>query len=447
MNNIFIFRRDFRIYDNTALIECANNSNVVYPIFIYTPEQIKNNPYKSDNAVQFMVESLRELAKEINITFCYGDYIKVINDIVKNNNIDSIYTNTDYTKYGVKRDKDIEKYCKKNNINLFLSHDICLQIPGTIKTTNGNIYQKFTPFYNYCLEQNVDKPRKNKVKNTKKCKTKFSIDNKKINTFYKENKNINVNGGRKEALKILNNIIEHKNYGKTRNILSIETTQLSAYIKFGCVSIREVFHKFKSILGLKHDLIKQLIWRDFYYHLGYGFIERFRKSLKEKYDNIKWKNNRTLFNKWKDGKTGYPIVDACMRQLNETGYMHNRGRLIVASFLIKNLHISWEWGEKYFAQKLIDYDVLVNNGNWQWVSGSGADSMPYFRIFNPWTQSKKFDKDCDYIKTWLNELKDVEPNIIHEWDNHYDTSIYIAPIIDYKASRAITLDMYKEGVI
>ena len=448
MSSIYIFRRDFRTYDNTGLIECVKNSDKVYPIFIFTPEQINNNPYKSNNAVMFMIESLKELNKDIKVTFCYGDYIKVISDVVKNNKIDNIYTNTDYSKYGIKRDKNIDKWCKKKNIKFHMFHDICLQVPGTVKTGSGKIYQKFTPFYNTCIKLNVDKPSRVVVKNITNAKTKYEINMTKINSFYEENENINVHGGRKEALKILRSIGKYKSYGKSRNLLPIETTQLSAYIKFGCVSIREVFHIMKQKLGLKHDLIKQLIWRDFYYHLGYGFIERFRKSLKEKYDNIEWVNNPTLFKKWKEGNTGYPVVDACMRQLNEIGYMHNRGRLIVASFLIKNLQINWEWGEKYFAQQLIDYDVLVNNGNWQWVSGSGADSQPYFRIFNPWTQSERFDKDCEYIKYWLPELENLENKHIHQWDKYHEEyeDVYIKPVIDYKKSREITLKMYKKGL-
>lgn len=447
MSSIFIFRRDFRIFDNTALTECITNNSTIYPIFIFTPEQIKHNTYKSDNAVMFMVQCLKELKKNIVITFCYGDYIDVIKDIVKKNTIDNIYTNTDYSKYGIERDNNILKYCKKNNIQFNLYHDICLHTPGTIVTSNGSVYQKFTPFYNACLKVNVNKPTRVVIRNVKKCKTKYEIKQDEIDKFYQYNEFLNITGGRKEALKILKNIIKFKQYNKTRNILSIETTQLSAYIKFGCVSIREVFYSIKKKLGLRHDLIKQLIWRDFYYHLGYGFIDRFRKSLKEKYDNIEWDNNSSLFNKWKNGTTGFPIVDACMKQLNKTGYMHNRGRLIVASFLVKNLHISWEWGEKYFAQKLIDYDVLVNNGNWQWVSGSGADSMPYFRIFNPWTQSEKFDKDCIYIKHWLPELKDVMNKHIHNWEKYYEQyDVYIEPIIDYKTSREKTLKMYKKGL-
>lgn len=453
MNSLFIFRRDFRIKDNTGLFNCIKESDNIYPIFIFTPEQIKNNKFKSNNAVQFMIESLKYLSKKINITFCYGDYISVITDICRKNNINKIFTNTDYTKYALKREKDIENFTKKNNIEFYYFHDVCLFEPGTILTSGGKTYQKFTPFYNECMKKNP--PNLLKMKDikgkTKLSKTKYKIKKSQMDNYYKHNDLLNVKGGRKEALRILTGLNKFKNYEDTRNLLPIETTQLSGYIKFGCVSIRECYHKMKSIFGKKHPLIRQLIWRDFYYHLGNGFIDRFGKSLKPKYDNIKWDVNNSRLQKWKDGNTGYPIVDACMKQINTTGYMHNRGRLIVASFLVKNLQINWEAGEKYFAQTLLDYDVLVNNGNWQWVSGSGADSMPYFRIFNPWTQSEKFDKECEYIKYWLPNLKEVENKHLHNWEKFYTEYDlkeidYVKPMIDYKESREKTLKMYKKGL-
>uniref|UniRef100_A0A6C0J610 Photolyase/cryptochrome alpha/beta domain-containing protein n=1 Tax=viral metagenome TaxID=1070528 RepID=A0A6C0J610_9ZZZZ len=453
MKSIFIFRRDFRISDNTALNQCIEDNDDIYPIFIFTPEQIKNNSYKSNNAVQFMIESLKHLSKKIDLSFMYGDYINVLNDLIKKNNIDAVYTNTDYTKYAIKREKDIEKLCKKLNVTFKYFDDICLFKPGTLLTTTNKIYQKFTPFYNLCLTQKVNEPKtlKNIKEKSKIIKSKYLINKSEIDKYYKHNPQLNIKGGRKEALKILKSIDKFKSYDKTRNTLAIETTHLSGYLKFGCLSIREVYHKFKKKLGMKDPLIRQLIWRDFYYHLGNGFIERFGKSLKPKYDGIKWSTNSNHLQKWKDGNTGYPIVDACMKEMNTTGYMHNRGRLIVASFLIKNLQINWESGEKYFAQTLLDYDVLVNNGNWQWVSGSGADSQPYFRIFNPWTQSEKFDKECEYIKYWLPNLKDVPNKHLHQWEKFYTEYDlkdldYYKPMVDYKESRVKALDMYKKGL-
>lgn len=450
MKSLFIFRRDFRIVDNTALNYCYKNSDKIIAIFIFTPEQVtKKNTYKSNNAIQFMIESLKNI--NVTVNYCYGDYLKVIHFFVKKYNINNIYTNTDYTPYAIKRDQLINKLCAKLNIKFCLYHDITLYVPKTIVNQQKNIYQKFTPFYKLLLSKNPKKINKQKIKNTKfrKVNNKYIVKN--IDKFYKKNSKINVTGGRKTALLILKKIKDFKTYGKNRDILQYETTHLSGYLKFGCVSIREVYYYFVQKLGKSNDLVKQLIWREFYYHLGYGFINRFGLSLKPKYDEIKWINNKTLLTKWQQGKTGFPIIDACMTELNTTGYMHNRGRLIVASFLIKNLHNDWRHGEKYFAQKLLDYDVLVNQGNWQWVAGTGADSQPYFRIFNPWTQSKKFDKNCEYIKYWVPNLKEVENKHIHEWDKYYNLYDlnkikYIKPFIDYKKSRVVALDMYKEGL-
>jgi deoxyribodipyrimidine photo-lyase len=259
-------------------------------------------------------------------------------------------------------------------------------------------------------------------------------------------------GGTFEAYKKLKQIGDFKKYDEERNDLTKETTQLSPYLKFGCVSIREVYEIFRDKLQPEGGLVRQLIWRDFYIHLLDAYPKMLQgKSLNEKYDSIKWGNNREWFKKWCDGETGYPIVDACMKQLNESGYMHNRGRLIVSSFLIKVLQIDWRWGEKYFAQKLIDYDPAANNGNWQWASGSGADSQPYFRIFNPWLQSSKHDPNAIYIKKWLPNLSSVQPKHLHEWDKYFTEYNlkdlkYFSPIVNYKTMKERTLKMYKDAL-
>lgn len=446
MRILFIFRRDFRSIDNIGLNSCKNHE--IYPVFIFTPEQIENkNKYKSDNCVQFMIESLIELKKHINITFCYGHLEEVIEDIVKKNKIDSIRCNTDYTPYAIKREKRMETLAKRLNVEFIYYHDILLFEPSTIRNQSGSFYQKYTPFYNYVIKQKVLEPTKNKSFNIKKIDSKYMIESSKLHDFYTKNEGISVHGGRSNAILVLKNVKTFSSYNATRNYLHIDTTKLSAYLKFGCVSIRECFYAMKKIGNIKSDLIRQLIWREFYYHLGYGFTERFGNSLKPKYDNIKWENDMIKFKAWCNGKTGYPIVDSCMVQLNTLGWMHNRGRLIVASFLIKNLQVDWRYGEKYFAQKLVDYDPLVNQGNWQWVAGSGADSQPYFRVFNPWLQSAKFDKDAIYIKKWLPQLNEVEPKHLHQWDKYnelYDIKklSYYKPIVDYSKSKKEGLARY-----
>jgi deoxyribodipyrimidine photo-lyase len=251
-------------------------------------------------------------------------------------------------------------------------------------------------------------------------------------------------------MKIASKNINH--YSKTRDELSKQTSKLSAYIKFGCISIREVYKTFRS----KHEFIRQLYWRDFYAGVLFSFPHVLGQALKPNYNKIKWHHNENWFKNWCNGETGFPIVDAGMRQMNETGYMHNRARLIVMSFLIKILLIDWKHGEKYFATKLTDYDPASNNGNIQWVMGGGSDSQPYFRIFNPWSQQKEHDPSCEYIKTWIPELKDVDNKIILNWETEYNNSDnknsnnkdikYVKPICDYKIQKEKCLKMYKDAL-
>lgn len=462
--SLFIFRRDFRTSDNIGLATCVKNSTTVYPIFIFTKEQIGDeNRYKSNNCVQFMLESLKELEKSIPLTFFFlksaTDTPKLITDLHKKLKITHIYTNTDYTQYAIKRETTLINICKKLSIEFKTHHDICLLPPGTVLNGGGEYYQKFTPFATMHFKNHkkiIRAPSKLSMKSFKNITSSSGIYGYTtldtiLKKYYVENDNILVRGGRTTALKQLSAIKNFKTYEKIRNDLSQHTTNMSAFIKFGCISIREVFDEICKKLGSKHTLVKQLIWRDFYYHLGYGFGDRFGKSLKPKYDNIKWKWNRRDFDKWCAGETGYPIVDAGIRELLTTGFMHNRCRMIVASFLIKNLGIDWRHGERFFATHLVDYDVLVNNGNWQWVSGSGADSQPYFRVFNPWMQSSKYDSDASYIKKWIPTLRDIPPKHLHEW-NKYHTEYdlkkinYFKPMINYTETKTEVLKMYKSAI-
>ena len=449
--SIFIFRRSYRLDDNKGLIKCCKESDKVYPVFIFTPEQITNaNKYKSNNAIQFMIESLEDLNKQLEkrgsrlMTF-YGENNKVLKKLIKELDIDAVYVNVDYTPYSRKRDKGIMDLCKEMEKEFVYDEDILLHKVGTIIKDDGSAYQKFTPFYRKGLTYKVDKPKKNKYKNFENKKLKWEVDKMK---FYEENEEILVRGGRELGLKSLKNVKEQMEYKEMRNCLNYKTTQLSAYVKFGCISIREFYWTIEKIMGKDASLISQLYWRDFYYNIVYYYPRVIGHPMKKKYSRIRWNNNETLFKKWCEGRTGYPIVDAGMRQMNTTGYMHNRSRLIVSNFLIKLLLIDWMKGERYFATQLVDYDVSVNNGNWQWGSGSGADSQQYNRIFNPWLQSKKFDPNGEYIKKWVPELKDVPEKDLHKWDTvykSYDVD-YPTPIINYKDARKKTLEVYKEAL-
>jgi len=470
--HIFIFHRDLRLIDNTTLIYQLKQHENVIPIFIFTPEQIdsKKNNYFSNNSVQFMIESLHELSHDIKdygglLYFFKGDNIKVLNSIHELNNIESIAFNIDYTPYARKRDDEIKQFCEKNNIICYMKEDYLLYdiLENQTCKKNNKPYQVFTPFKKFCMSTlTVKKPDKFKDFKFKKIsklhENKYFIDT--IDDFYKENENINVHGGRKNGLAILNKIEDFKQYNKKRDYLTFNTTFLGAYNHFTPISIRETYYVVLKKLGTDSGIINELHWRDFYSNITWFFpqilhgqISGKNKSFKEKYDKIKWKKNDNLFNKWCLGQTGFPVIDAGMRQLNDTGFMHNRVRMLQGNFITKDLHIDWRHGEQYFATKLVDYSPMQNSGGWQWCAGCGTDAQPYFRIFNPWTQTKDYDKDCEYIKKWIPELelvpnKDIinwyKPEIYEKW---LDQDIkYYKPILDHSVERTKTLEFYKKVV-
>lgn len=465
--SIFIFRRDYRLDDNIGLIDALSKSKIVIPIFIFTPEQLINNPYKSNNCVQFMIESLVELNDALKIKgsrlfHFFGKPSDIINKLISKINVDCIYVNRDYTPYSKKRDDDIKAVCQKRKISFVSIEDLLLHPVGSITNANGNIYSKFTPFFNASRKLKVSDVKKNNYTNYYSGKNKitgeFTDD---IHQFYDYNENIAVRGGRKNGMKILNSIQKFNKYNSERNILSIPTTRLSAYIKFGCVSIREVYHKIKQKLGIKNDLIKQLYWREFYYNITEFNPNLFSnnwddKNFKPNYRKVKWltynkatTKQKEMFNAWSKGRTGFPIIDACINELITTGFLHNRGRMIVASFLVKNLFFHWAEGEKFFSQWLVDLDLPNNNGGWGWVSSSGTDSQPFFRIFNPYLQSQKYDSNCVYIKKWLPILNNIPNDHIHEWNKyfHMHPNIdYPSPIIDYSTSTKKAIKEYKKAL-
>ena len=462
--SIFIFRRDYRLEDNIGLLEALNKSISVIPIFIFTPEQLVNNKYKSNNCVQFMIESLDNLddnlrKKGSKMYYFFGKPYKVIRKIINKMEIDAVFVNRDYTPYSKIRDESIQKICNKYNVNYQSFEDILLQPVGTIRNGSGEIYSKFTPFYNTGKKIKVPEIKKNNYTNYYSNKNKihgeFEGDKHK---FYIHNPNIAIHGGRENALKILTTIQKFKKYNDERNTLIKPTTRLSAYIKFGCVSIREVYHKIKEKLGMKNDLVKQLYWREFFYNVGDANTEKLqnKKNFKENYDNIKWITYKTATDEqkkqwtaWIEGKTGFPIQDAGIRQLITTGYMENRARLISGSFLIKDMFWSPFEGEKFFSNYLIDLDRNVNINNWLWLSGGGTDTMPYFRVFSPYQQSIKSDPNCEYIKQWIPELKNVPNEHIQKWNEYYDqypNVKYPKPILDHSSNVKKTLEKYKKAL-
>ena len=435
MNTVFLFRRDLRIYDNTALNNLRDNypSAKILPIFIFNKKQIDKdkNKYYSANAVQFLFESLDELP-EINCYYTDND-LTVLADLKKRLGIKAIAFNKDYTPFAINRDKEIQDWCKTNGVDCITAEDYSLFKIGAVMKDDNKPYLKFTPFYKKAILKKPEAIRSGQEKpfpffNDNKSKSLVDLK------FLRPTSNpyLKVNGGRKRALEILKKVKENyfKDYDKDRDYPYLDkTTKLSAFIKFGCLSIREIYFA----LPVKHALVRELIWREFYLYINFFFPHIYGSAYNRKYSKVKWDNNQELFEKWKAGITGFPLVDASMRQLNTTGWLHNRCRMIVASFLTKNLFIDWRWGEQYFASKLVDYDPSSNNGGWQWCASTGTDSQPYFRIFSPSAQLEKFDKDCLFVKQWIPELREVDKKIILNWEknNNYNLN-YPKPIIDAK---------------
>lgn len=412
--NIFLFRRDFRIVDNLALNklieECGNKG--IYPMFIFNPKQIyaNNNQYFSNNCVQFMIESLDSLDQHIDVNYYEGDDIEVLTKLSKKYKINSIAYNKDYSPFAIKRDGIIEAWAKSKEIRIITDEDYTLYPMGTILNNKNEPYQVFTPFYKKSLLIKVKAPEPPIVKHINVIGIK-NIKKFDKHKYYVVNDDLAVRGGRENALERFKNIMT--DYAKVRDYPALDkTTKLSAYIKFGCVSIREVYFNYNKV----KELQRELVWREFYANILYYFPYVLGNSFKEKYDNIEWTNNKEWFKKWCQGKTGYAMVDAGMSQLNKTGWMHNRLRMITAMFLTKDLLIDWRWGEKYFATKLVDYDPASNNGGWQWSASTGTDAQPYFRIFNPELQLKRYDKDYEYIRKWIPtyELDAVEKIVEHK---------------------------------
>lgn len=454
---LFIFRRDLRLPDNTALNAALRQSEKVITLFNFDPHQVgSKNEYRSENAIQFMIESLKELEKECKknngkLYLFYGDTLKTISHVISQIKPDALFINYDYTPFSRKRDQEIEALCKKKKVQFHGFHDLLLMgDPESIATGSGTPYSVYTPFWKRASQKKVPTPErlaKGDFYTSPIVKSETSALYKKI--LKKENPKIKVHGGGNNSLKILKKLKSNQaDYGKDRDYPALDaTTHLSASHKFGTISIRESYHAIKKALGARTQLLKELYWRDFYTYVAYHTPSVFGHPYKDQYKKLWWSKSQNHFEKWCNGTTGFPIVDAGMRQLNTTGWMHNRVRMIVASFLTKDLHISWQWGEKYFAQQLVDYDPCVNNGSWQWAASTGCDAQPYFRIFNPWLQQKKFDPKCEYIKKWIPELKNIDPKIINGWEKksqEIEIKDYPAPIVNHSEERKITLQAFKK---
>ena len=434
--SVFIFTRDLRIEDNTALIEACKNSKQVIPCFVFNKKIIQKDGFR----LRFLLDSLDDLKGQFSkrnskLQVAIGKYSETLEQIKE---IDAVFINSDFTPFAKKRESEIANFCNKKGIAFFRYVDHLMYDPSFVKTKMGKPYTIFSQFFRASSQLQVPKPTNTEFTNFYSKKI-FDED---VGSNY----NISNHGGRNNALKILDSISEFLDYEKKRNFPELNsTTKLSAHNRFGTVSVREVYHALVDSLGKNHTLISEIHWREFFNHVLYHYPSVISESFNKRHSNIKWHKNQARLDAWREGKTGFPIVDAGMRELNNTGFMHNRVRMIVASFLTKDLHIDWKVGERYFAQKLVDYDRAVNNGNWQWAASTGCDAQPWFRIFNPWLQQKKFDPSCVYIKKWVTELQGLSAEQIHRLELESFNNKYPRPIVDHKVEVKIAKEMFSSN--
>jgi len=425
---IFWFRRDLRLDDNHALFKALKSGYDVLPIFIFD-SNITNKLNQNDHRLNYINNILDGLNKKLSknkkkIYIYKGDPIEIISKLIIKLKIKEIYLNKDYEPYARDRDDKIEKLCVANNVSYNSFKDHVIFEEDQIVKKDGTPYVVYTPYSrkwiekfqsnqldSYLSEQNLD----GFVDSDKIREVNYLMDFEK-NIISPKTYNLN------------NDLIDK--YEETRNFPALDSTsRIGVNLRFGTVSTRKIVKT--SSERSNNTFLKELIWREFFIQILWHFPHTTEKSFKDKYERIEWRNNMDDFKLWCDGKTGYPIVDAGMNQLNKTGFMHNRLRMVVGSFLCKHLLIDWRLGEKYFADKLFDYEQASNVGNWQWVAGCGVDAAPYFRIFNPEEQQKKFDKKLQFIKKWI-------PN--------YDKDNYINKIVDHKFARERCLNTYKKAL-
>ena len=425
---IFWFRRDLRLEDNHALFKALKSGYDVLPIFIFD-SNITNKLNQNDHRLNYINNVLDDLNKRLSenkkkIYTYKGDPIDIISKLIIKLKIKEIYLNKDYEPYARDRDDKIEKLCMANNVSYNSFKDHVIFEEDQIVKKDGTPYVVYTPY----SKKWIEKFQSNQVDSyPSELNLDGLVDSDKI-------REVNY------LMNIEKNIINPKTYNlnkdlidkyeETRNFPALDSTsRIGVNLRFGTVSTRKIVKT--SSERPNNTFLKELIWREFFIQILWHFPHTTEKSFKDKYERIEWRNNMDDFKLWCDGKTGYPIVDAGMNQLNKTGFMHNRLRMVVGSFLCKHLLIDWRLGEKYFADKLFDYEQASNVGNWQWVAGCGVDAAPYFRIFNPEQQQKKFDKELQFIKKWI-------PN--------YDKDNYIDKIVDHKFARERCLNTYKKAL-
>ena len=423
--SIFWFRRDLRLEDNTALYHALNSGLLVLPIFIFDTNILEELD-EDDARVSFIYNTLQSINKRLNkkgssLKILYGDPIKVWEKLITEFQVERVYFNKDYETYALTRDNNVKSFLDKNGIQYHTFKDQVIFESDDIVKNDEKPYTVYTPYKRKWLEQfNLNQIR--------------LLPYPDFSKFYRNDfafPSLNKIGFRESLIKVKKyNLSLLDEYARLRDIPGEDATSyLGPHLRFGTVSIRQVIQQLKP----EHEVfLSELIWREFFMQILFHFPKVVTNNFNPRYNGIEWRNDRKEFEQWCRGKTGYPMVDAGMRQLNLTGYIHNRVRMIVASFLCKHLLTDWTWGEAYFARKLLDYELSSNNGNWQWTAGTGCDAAPYFRIFNPTEQLKRFDRKLEYVKQWIPE---------------FGTSDYPEPMVEHRFARTRALETYKKGFL
>ena len=422
------FRRDLRLNDNAAFYYSLKSDYPVLPVFIFDKNILSQLPQKKDKRVSFIHQTLKGLDDQLrkngsSFYIIHDTPLKAFEKICDTFEVKEIFTNHDYEPYAIERDGKIKEFLSKKSITFHTYKDQVIFERSEVMKPDGEPYTIFTPYskvwkQKFHAEKIKPFPSENILDNLLKTKPFYFPSLKEIGF---ENTDFKI-----PHLNVSDELIRH--YDETRNVPSVEGTSFaSVHFRFGTVSVRKLVNLAEK---LNEQWLNELIWREFFMMILFNFPQVVHHNFKRKYDALKWRNNENEFELWCKGETGYPLVDAGMRQLNETGWMHNRVRMVVASFLCKHLLIDWRWGEAYFAEKLLDYELSSNNGNWQWAAGTGCDAAPYFRIFNPSEQIKKFDPQLVYIKRWI---KDFRPG-------------YLPEVVKHEFARKRALEVYKQAL-
>src|SRR3990167_3983981 len=455
---LFLFRKDLRLDDNTGLIWLLKRAEKVYPVYVFDEDEISpQNPYFGQPSAQFLSESLEDLNQQLTskgskLSVIRGKYLQILKTLIASVNPDIVCVNREYTPTSINRDKVIQETCADLGVSFESFQDttlVTLEEAKSAYSGGKKFFKRFTPYYQNTQNLTVKLPQECKTNNFANVSGIPTVDDF-GKSLFTNNPKLIVSGGRDAGMKQLAKIDQMKNYWDRRCDLTRPTSMLGAYINRGCISVREVFHLVKTVLGEhSEDFLRQLYVRDFHYFLGVHYPEMFTGPMQVKYTKIPWRNDPEKIKAWQEGRTGCPVVDAAMRQMNAIGWMCYRNRLITSNFLVKNMHVSWQIGEEYFAKKLVDADQAQNNAGWQWTASTGTESQPYFQFFKASNQTANFDPDCKFVKEWVPELKGLTAKEIIEWESthkKYSKLDYPAPLVFHDASRVVTLQLYKTSL-